>query len=90
MMLTLKTEYYFEANSLEEFLDQDMFKCEWKRVQALASVFWVRWKKKSTFHYYRVAGNGQRVDRILPKEMWFSSKTRLNPTTTFVKPKFAP
>lgn len=42
MMLTLKTEYYFQANSLEEFLDQDMFKCEWKRVQALASVFWVR------------------------------------------------
>lgn len=46
MLLTQKTEYKFEANSLGEFQDRDMFKCEWKRVQALASVFWARWKKE--------------------------------------------
>lgn len=46
MLLTQKTEYKFEANSLGEFCDRDMFKCEWKRVQALASMFWARWKKE--------------------------------------------
>lgn len=46
MLLTQKTEYKFEANSLGEFQDRDMLKCEWKRVQALASVFWARWKKE--------------------------------------------
>lgn len=46
VLLTQKTEYKFEANSLGEFQDRDMFKCEWKRVQALARVFWARWKKE--------------------------------------------
>lgn len=46
MLLTQKTEYEFEANSLGEFNDRDMFKAEWRRVQALASVFWSRWKKE--------------------------------------------
>jgi hypothetical protein len=45
MLLTQKTEYEFEANSLGEFNDRNMFKAEWRRVQALASIFWSRWKR---------------------------------------------
>ncbi|XP_056022123.1 uncharacterized protein LOC130055005 [Ostrea edulis] len=46
MLLTQKTEYEFKDNSFGEFNDRDMFKAEWRRVQALASVFWSHWKKE--------------------------------------------
>ena len=46
MMLTQKTNYTGRANSLGEYNENGIYKAEWKRVKALASTFWSRWKRE--------------------------------------------
>ncbi|XP_052062914.1 uncharacterized protein LOC127702663 [Mytilus californianus] len=46
MLLTQKTDYIFTSDQLGEFDRQDLCLAEWRRVQALASVFWSRWRKE--------------------------------------------
>ncbi|VDI72543.1 Hypothetical predicted protein [Mytilus galloprovincialis] len=46
MLLTQKTDYIFHLRSiLENSIKRDLCLAEWRRVQALASVFWSRWRK---------------------------------------------
>ncbi|VDI30291.1 Hypothetical predicted protein [Mytilus galloprovincialis] len=46
MLLTQKTDYIFTSDQLGEFDKRDLCLAEWRRVQALASVFWSRWRKE--------------------------------------------
>ncbi|VDI57933.1 Hypothetical predicted protein [Mytilus galloprovincialis] len=46
MLLTQKTDYIFTSDHLGEFDKRDLCLAEWRRVQALASVFWSRWRKE--------------------------------------------
>ncbi|VDI06437.1 Hypothetical predicted protein [Mytilus galloprovincialis] len=46
MLLTQKTDYVFTSDHLGEFDKRDLCLAEWRRVQALASVFWSRWRKE--------------------------------------------
>ena len=46
MLLTQKTDYEFNANALGETSERDLYKAEWKRVQALSRIFWARWRKE--------------------------------------------
>ncbi|XP_068216787.1 uncharacterized protein [Palaemon carinicauda] len=46
MLLTQKTDYIFTSDQLGDFNERDLHLVEWKRVQALASIFWSRWRKE--------------------------------------------
>ena len=46
MLLTQKTDCEFNANALGETSERNLYKTEWKRVQALSRIFWVRWRKE--------------------------------------------
>ncbi|XP_071161241.1 uncharacterized protein [Mytilus edulis] len=46
MLLTQKTDYIFTSDHLGDFDKRDLCLAEWRRVQALASVFWSRWRKE--------------------------------------------
>jgi hypothetical protein len=46
MLLTQKRDYEFNANSLGETSERDLYKAEWERVQSLSRIFWVRWRKE--------------------------------------------
>lgn len=46
MLLTQKTDYQFISDHFGNFTEQDMYREEWKRVQALSSLFWTRWRKE--------------------------------------------
>lgn len=76
VLLTQKTEYKFEPIPWENSKIETCLNVN-GNVSKLWQECFGRVGRKSIFHYYRVAGSGQRVDGILPKEMWFSSKTRL-------------
>lgn len=43
-LLTQKTPDACVARNLGEFIDKDLYKFEWKRVQAFSDRFWTRWK----------------------------------------------
>ena len=43
MLLTQKTEYKFIPETTDR---KDLYRNEWKRVQALSSMFWSRWRKE--------------------------------------------
>jgi hypothetical protein len=44
MLLTQKTQHKFIPETTDR---KDLYRNEWKRVQALASMFWSRWRKES-------------------------------------------
>ena len=44
MLLTQKTEYVFQSDELGDFNKKDLYLVEWRRVQALAKMFWTRWR----------------------------------------------
>ena len=46
MLLTQKTEYKFLTGACEGGSSRNMYKSSWKRVQALSTVFWSRWRKE--------------------------------------------
>ncbi|VDH91167.1 Hypothetical predicted protein [Mytilus galloprovincialis] len=49
MLLTQKhekTDYIFTSDHLGEFDKRNLYLAEWRRVQALVSVFWSRWRKE--------------------------------------------
>lgn len=54
-LLTQKTPGACVARNLGEFTDKDLYKSEWKRVQAFSDRFWTRWKGEylSTLHNRR-------------------------------------
>jgi hypothetical protein len=43
MLLTQKTQHKFIPETTDR---KDLYRNEWKRVQALASMFWSRWRKE--------------------------------------------
>ncbi|VDI13414.1 Hypothetical predicted protein [Mytilus galloprovincialis] len=76
MLLTQKTDYIFTSDQLGEFDKRDLCLAEWRRrVQALASVFWSRWRK-STCRYYNHDENGPKIAVISSKETSFFLKDK--------------
>ncbi|VDH91445.1 Hypothetical predicted protein [Mytilus galloprovincialis] len=46
MLLTQKTDNIFTSDHLGEFDKRNLCLAEWRRVQALVSLFWSRWRKE--------------------------------------------
>ncbi|VDI68332.1 Hypothetical predicted protein [Mytilus galloprovincialis] len=70
MLLTQKTDYVFTSDHLGEFDKRDLCLAEWRRVQALASVF-CPVGGRNTCRYYNNDENGPKIAVISSKETSF-------------------